>query len=249
MDGPSAWSRTRSGYRGARPRGRCARCVARDHPHLVQAGQTGRADRAAEIRQGGRLLRASWRSAGTARGGYWACSPCTTGGSGISAPAPRPRSCWPRWKDTRRCSPRWLKALIGLGLLGAGRCGLDAADGRDPGADPGDQCPPVSWVCCAWCLVHALRSRRAGLWQVEVKVSAGKGIGLLASALRGAGALYDGGSRPGVVLLSGSALAAPGGRVYCALVCKSGAVAQVQDQLLTAAVDAGMTPRGVVDAA
>jgi hypothetical protein len=87
------------------------------------------------------------------------------------------------------------------------------------------------------------------LWQVEVKVSAGKGIGLLASALRRAGALYDGGSRPGVILLSGSALAAPGGRVYCALVCESGAVAQVQDQLLTAAVDAGMTPRGVVDAA
>jgi hypothetical protein len=87
------------------------------------------------------------------------------------------------------------------------------------------------------------------LWQVEVKVSAGQGIGTLASALRRAGALYDGGSRPGVVLLSGSALAAPGGRVYCALVCESGAVAQVQNQLLTAAADAGMTPRGVVDAA
>jgi hypothetical protein len=87
------------------------------------------------------------------------------------------------------------------------------------------------------------------LWQVEVKVSAGQGIGTLASALRRTGALYDGGSRPGVVLLSGSALAAPSGRVYCALVCESGAVAQVQDQLLTAAADAGMTPRGVVDAA
>jgi hypothetical protein len=87
------------------------------------------------------------------------------------------------------------------------------------------------------------------LWQVEAKVSAGQGIGTLASALLRAGALYDGGSRPGVVLLSGSALAAPGGRVYCALVCESGAVAQVQNQLLTAAADAGMTPRGVVDAA
>jgi hypothetical protein len=87
------------------------------------------------------------------------------------------------------------------------------------------------------------------LWQVEVKVSAGQGIGTLASALRRAGALYDGSSRPGVVLLSGSALAAPGGRVYCALVCESGAVAQVQNQMLTAAADVGMTPRGVVDAA
>jgi hypothetical protein len=86
------------------------------------------------------------------------------------------------------------------------------------------------------------------LWQIEVKVSAGQGIGTLVSALSLAGALYDGGARPGVVLLSGSALAEPGGRLYCALVCESDDVAQIQERLLTAAADAGMTPRGVVNA-
>jgi hypothetical protein len=37
--------------------------------------------------------------------------------------------------------------------------------------------------------------------------------------------------------------------VYYVLVCGSDAVASVQAQLLTAAADAGMMPRGVVDAA
>jgi hypothetical protein len=139
------------------------------------------------------------------------------------------------------------KALIGVGYWGpAGVDSMLLADGTLVPILEINARRSLGLLCMVLGARVGLPCR---LWQVEVKVCAGKGIGTLASALRRAGALYDGGSRPGVVLLSGSALAAPGGRVYCALVCKSGAVARVQDQLLTAAVDAGMTPRGVVDAA
>jgi hypothetical protein len=139
------------------------------------------------------------------------------------------------------------KALIGIGYWGpAGVDSMLLADGSLVPILEINARRSLGLLCM---VLGARVDLPCHLWQIEVKVSAGQGINTLAAALRKANALYSGGSRPGVVLLSGSALTAPGGRVYCALVCQPDAVAQVQEQLLKAAADAGITPRGVVNAA
>jgi hypothetical protein len=84
---------------------------------------------------------------------------------------------------------------------------------------------------------------RCHLRHEEFRVAPGRGVADLLDALRGDGTLYKGGSSPGVLVLSGSALAAPGGRVCCALVCAPGEAAGLRSRLLTAAVAAGLTPR------
>jgi hypothetical protein len=90
---------------------------------------------------------------------------------------------------------------------------------------------------------------RCHLWQVELSVPPGGDADALIAALRRDGASYAGGARPGVLVLAGSRLAAPGGRVHCALLCRPGEVAATQARMLASAASAGMTPRGVVDAA
>lgn len=77
------------------------------------------------------------------------------------------------------------------------------------------------------------------LWQLELRVAEGRGIDAVAAALKG----LD------VVVLSGSGLAAPGGRVYLGLVCPSAEVSRLQDAVVAALTNAGLTPKGIVDAA
>ncbi len=84
---------------------------------------------------------------------------------------------------------------------------------------------------------------RCHLRHEEFRGAPGRGVADLVDALRGDGILYKGGSSPGVLVLSGSALAAPGGRVCCALMCAPGEAAGLRGGLLTAAVTAGLTPR------
>jgi hypothetical protein len=93
---------------------------------------------------------------------------------------------------------------------------------------------------------HGLRCH---LWQVEVQVPPGHGVAALVGCLRRADALYTGGGRPGVVVLTGSGLAAPGGRVYCGLMCEPDAVTSTRTALLAVLAEAGLPARGVVDAA
>src|SRR5690606_19912322 len=79
---------------------------------------------------------------------------------------------------------------------------------------------------------HGLRCQ---LWQADLAVPggrtagagrtngpAGPGVAELCAALRRDRVLYRGGPEPGVTVLSGSTLSAPGGRVYCALFCPPG---------------------------
>ena len=84
---------------------------------------------------------------------------------------------------------------------------------------------------------------RCHLRHEEFRVAPGRGVTDLVDALRRAGILYKGGSSPGVLVLSGSGLAAPGGRVCCALMCAPGEAERLRSGLLTAAITAGLTPR------
>ena len=77
------------------------------------------------------------------------------------------------------------------------------------------------------------------LWQLELRVAEGQGVDDVIGAVQG----LD------VVVLSGSGLAAPGGRVYLGLVCPSADVGRLQDAVVAALTAAGLTPKGVVDAA
>ncbi|MEE1804790.1 hypothetical protein PUR57_39970 [Streptomyces sp. JV176] len=88
---------------------------------------------------------------------------------------------------------------------------------------------------------------RGHLWQVDLAVPPGRSVADLSAALHRDGALYGGGPRPGVTLLGGSTLAAPGGRVYCALFCAPDDAPALRRRVLAAAADAGMTPRGASD--
>ncbi|MFJ2557267.1 MULTISPECIES: hypothetical protein [unclassified Streptomyces] len=88
---------------------------------------------------------------------------------------------------------------------------------------------------------------RGHLWQVDLAVPPGRSVADLSAALHRDGALYGGGPRPGVTLLGGSTLAAPGGRVYCALFCAPDEAPALRRRVLAAAADAGMTPRGASD--
>ncbi|MFC4465766.1 hypothetical protein ACFPH6_14755 [Streptomyces xiangluensis] len=89
---------------------------------------------------------------------------------------------------------------------------------------------------------------RCHLRQLDLAVPAGLGIGALCAALRRDGYLYRGDSRPGVTVLSGSALSHPGGRVHCAVFCGPDGPEPLQRRVAVAAAAAGMTPRGGTDA-
>lgn len=93
---------------------------------------------------------------------------------------------------------------------------------------------------------HGLRCH---LWQIDLTVDRGRGIDDLCAALRGARALYRGGPEPGLVVLSGSGLSAPGGRVFFASICEPGDTATWRHRALAAVEGACMRPRGRVDAA
>ncbi|MFI5731745.1 hypothetical protein ACIA49_16595 [Kribbella sp. NPDC051587] len=82
----------------------------------------------------------------------------------------------------------------------------------------------------------------AHLWQLELNVAPGKGIADVLTAFDG---LLTTGDRPGVQVLNGSTLAAPGGRVYLAIYCRSDDLAQWQRRSVAAVGSAGLTPRGM----
>ncbi|MFE3599940.1 hypothetical protein [Streptomyces sp. NPDC059142] len=90
---------------------------------------------------------------------------------------------------------------------------------------------------------------RGHLWPLDVTVPPGRSFAELSAALRRNGALYGGGARPGVTLLSGSTPAAPNSRVHCALFCRPEDAPALRRRVLAAAAEAGMTPRGVVEGA
>lgn len=85
------------------------------------------------------------------------------------------------------------------------------------------------------------------LWQLELNVAPGNSIDDVVHAF--GGLLYRGGPAPGVVVLNGSTLAAPGGRVYVAIFCPAGEIRRWQQHLLAAVTTAYLTPRGMTDAA
>jgi hypothetical protein len=80
------------------------------------------------------------------------------------------------------------------------------------------------------------------LWQLELNVAPGKGIEDVFGAL--GNILYRGGPAPGVTVLSGSTLAAPGGRIHVAIFCPSGEFDRWRRRLLAAVTTADLTPRG-----
>ncbi|MEU0096777.1 hypothetical protein [Kribbella sp. NPDC006257] len=80
------------------------------------------------------------------------------------------------------------------------------------------------------------------LWQLELNVAPGKGIDDVFVAL--GNLLYDGGTAPGVTVLSGSTLAAPGGRIYVAIFCPTGEIDRWRQRLHAALTTPDLTPRG-----
>ncbi|MGC4939497.1 hypothetical protein [Kribbella sp. DT2] len=86
----------------------------------------------------------------------------------------------------------------------------------------------------------------AHLWQLELNLAPGKGIRDVLHAL--ADCLTTG-ERPGAMVLNGSHLTAPGGRVHVAIFCPDGELMRWQHRLLAAVTAAGLTPRGKSDAA
>ncbi|WP_328988612.1 hypothetical protein OG394_20525 [Kribbella sp. NBC_01245] len=91
---------------------------------------------------------------------------------------------------------------------------------------------------------HGLRGH---LGQLELNVALGKGIADVVAAIEPIA--YRGGADPGVCVLSGSTLAAPGGRVYVGLFCPADEVAQWRQRLVAEVSAAGLVPRGMTDAA
>ncbi|KAF4410834.1 MULTISPECIES: hypothetical protein [Streptomyces] len=93
---------------------------------------------------------------------------------------------------------------------------------------------------------HGLRCR---LRQLDLAVPEGADIGTLCAELRRAGCRYGGGPHPGAAVLAGSTLAAPGGRVHCALFSRPDDADRLERQVLAAVSAAGMRPRGEEHAA
>ncbi|HWO65565.1 MAG TPA: hypothetical protein VNO31_36590 [Umezawaea sp.] len=91
---------------------------------------------------------------------------------------------------------------------------------------------------------HGLRCH---LTQLDLVVGPEGGVADLVHAL--GPARYRGGKDAGVTVLSGSALTAPGGRVYVAVFCRRGELPLWRDRLRAAVAAAGMSTRGVPDAA
>jgi hypothetical protein len=88
----------------------------------------------------------------------------------------------------------------------------------------------------------AERGLTGHLWQLELNVAPDKGIEDVFGAL--GNLLYGGGTAPGVTVLSGSTLGAPGGRIYLAIFCPAGELDRWRQRLLAAVTTAGLTPRG-----
>ena len=86
-------------------------------------------------------------------------------------------------------------------------------------------------------LLLARRMPGFRLWQLELRVPEGLGVEDVVAAL----------PWPEVIVLSGSGLAAPGGRMYLGLVTDD--VRRLQDAVVAALTAAGLVPRGVADAA
>ncbi|WBQ07173.1 hypothetical protein [Kribbella sp. CA-293567] len=85
------------------------------------------------------------------------------------------------------------------------------------------------------------------LWQLELNLAPG---GTVDNVLDAFGNIrYDGSARPGVTVLNGSTLTAPGGRVHVAIFCAAGELHRWRQRLLTEVISAGLTPRGMTDAA
>ncbi|TDD46875.1 hypothetical protein E1263_35635 [Kribbella antibiotica] len=82
----------------------------------------------------------------------------------------------------------------------------------------------------------------AHLWQLELNIAPGKGITDVLTAFDG---LLSTGDRPGVQVLNGSTLAAPGGRVYLAIFCRPDDLGQWQRHSVAAVGSAGLTLRGM----
>ncbi|GAA3567365.1 hypothetical protein [Kribbella ginsengisoli] len=85
------------------------------------------------------------------------------------------------------------------------------------------------------------------LWQLELNLAAGETIEDLTRAF--APIRYAGTAQPGVTVLNGSTLASPGGRVHVAIFCAAGEIHRWRQRLLTEVISAGLTPRGMTDAA
>jgi hypothetical protein len=86
----------------------------------------------------------------------------------------------------------------------------------------------------------------AHLWQLELNIAPGKGIRDVLHALDGC---LTTGDRPGAMVLNGTHLTAPGGRIHVAIFCPEGQLTRWQHRLLAAVTAAGLTPRGMTDAA
>lgn len=93
------------------------------------------------------------------------------------------------------------------------------------------------------------RGLRCHLWQADLRMAPGQGIDDVCRALRRAGVLYSEPERPGVTVLSGSGLAAPGGRVYCASLCAPEQAEGLRAAALTALAAEGIPERGAARAA
>ncbi|MEU4761665.1 hypothetical protein AB0H12_00335 [Actinosynnema sp. NPDC023794] len=85
--------------------------------------------------------------------------------------------------------------------------------------------------------------RRCHLWQVELAVPGGVGVGALVDALR------DDGLHERCVVLGGGAVAPPTGRVHCALLSEPFTVDGLKDRVLASFGRAGVRVRGAVHAA
>lgn len=85
----------------------------------------------------------------------------------------------------------------------------------------------------------AARGEHSHLWKCDLTVPDGLGIAHLIAKLRTDNILYSG-DGPGVLPLAGSALAAPRGRVHCALICDPAEVWHWRRRFFLSAADIGM---------
>jgi hypothetical protein len=81
------------------------------------------------------------------------------------------------------------------------------------------------------------------LWQLELAVDPGRGIEDVVATLRKKGLCYRGDARPGVVVLGGGLLAAPGGRLYGLSYCQPSHASSWLNRVTAAVETAGMRPR------
>ncbi|RKT87094.1 hypothetical protein SAMN05421805_102505 [Saccharopolyspora antimicrobica] len=99
-------------------------------------------------------------------------------------------------------------------------------------------------------LLTLLAGRRAAhtglachLWQLGLTVGSGRGVEDVVAALRKAQVLYRGGTRSGVLVLGGSSLSEPDGRMYGLSYCVPGDAPLWQGRVVAAVRAAGMRPR------